>query len=240
MDIDSEFSEATIDETRRFGNVFGDGVVHAPANLDHCAHATAATPERSNLTSSLNNRSTPEEDIQKKHEAKATVIANRLIGQGLINSFTENYEKTTPDWISLLGQTVLPSDITSSDSRIIAAFRAVDSIICGQQGTFLLRRLAYVQLMRLFSFLEAVIKSDRENGRVFRKPCYRDASVAIDIYMTAQETSQNAGDLRRELKERKRRGRRWSELARPSPLFVLVYSDAAEQIINDFKYIGSA
>src|SRR4051812_43508417 len=100
------------------------------------------------------------------------------------------------EWIALLGKTTLPSDIASSDPRIIVAFQAVDSVICGQ-GTYLLRRLAYVQLMRLFCSLEAVIQSEREYGRLQRKPCYRDKTVAIDIYMSAQERHLDSRNLRR-------------------------------------------
>ncbi|KAH6883936.1 hypothetical protein B0T10DRAFT_463297 [Thelonectria olida] len=108
------------------------------------------------------------------------------------------------DWISLLGKTMMPDDIASSDPRIIAAFKAVDRVICGHEGTHLLRRLAYVQLIRIFTTLESIIRSERETGWVLRAPCYRDASVAVDIYMRAQEDRSHPDDLRRELKERKR------------------------------------
>ncbi len=175
----------------------------------------------------------PENDLG---EMRLTNLAHRLVGHDPINTFAENCDKTVGDWISLLGKTTLPSDITSSDPRIIAAFQAVDSVICGQ-GTNLLRRLAYIQLMRLFVSLEAIIKSDREIGRLHREPCYRDATVAIDIYMSAQAGHSNTGDLRRELKERKRCGRIWSGLARPSPLIVLMYAEAAEPIVYAFTLL---
>lgn len=161
---------------------------------------------------------------------QVTILAYQLVGHDPIHSFAENCDKTMGEWMALLGKTTLPSDIASSDPRIIVAFQAVDGVLCGQ-GTYLLRRLAYVQLMRLFVFLEAVIKSERESGRLHRKPCYRDTTVAIDVYMNAQERRSNTSALRRELQERKRFGRSWSDLAGPSPLFVLVYSDAAEPIV---------
>ena len=148
-----------------------------------------------------------------------------------MNLFAKNCENAITDWISLLGKTTLPGDVASSDSRIIAAFKAVDRIICGQEGTYLLRRLAHVQLMRIFTTLESIIRSERETGRVPREPCYRDASVAVDIYMNAQEDRSHPEALRRELKERKRAGRSWSVLAGPSPLFTMIYSEAAEPIV---------
>jgi len=134
-------------------------------------------------------------------------------------------------WISMLKKTTLPSDITSSDPTITTAFRGIDSVISEQQGTYLLRRLAYIQLMRLFASLQDIIQADRENERIRLEPSERVASVAMNIYLSAQERSSNMGNLRNKLKERKRSGRSWTDLARPSPLFVLIYSDSAEPIV---------
>lgn len=120
--------------------------------------------------------------------ARVTILSRRLVRHDdPLNLFTKNCIKTITDWISLLGQTTMPANFRSSDPRIIAAFKAVDRVIRGQDGTYLLRRLAYVQLMRIFITLESIIRAERENGRVPREPCYRDATIAIDIYMKAQE-----------------------------------------------------
>ncbi|KND86174.1 hypothetical protein TOPH_09198 [Tolypocladium ophioglossoides CBS 100239] len=170
------------------------------------------------------------EKIRKRKLARVTSLSHRLIGHEPLNSFAENCQKTIADWILLLRKTTLPSDIESSDPCIITAFKAVDSIICGQQGTYLLRRLAYVQFMRLFTSLEAIIKSERETRRIFREPGYGNASIAIDIYMSAQESHLHPDKLRRELRERKRAGRSWKVLAGPSPLFTMLYSEASEPI----------
>ncbi len=161
---------------------------------------------------------------------RVATLAHRFVGNDPINSFAKNYDKTVGDWIALFGKTMLPSGIASSDLCVVAAFRALDSVIC-RQGTYLLRRLTYIQLIQLFVSLETIIKSDRENGQIYRKPRYRDATVAIDIYINAQERRSNIGDLRHELKERKRCGKRWGYLTRHSPLFVLTYSDTANPIV---------
>ncbi|KAK4243624.1 hypothetical protein C7999DRAFT_18045, partial [Corynascus novoguineensis] len=95
-------------------------------------------------------------------------------------------------------------------------------------------------LSRLFVSLEAIIKSDRENWRLPRKPCCRDATVAIDIYVAAQPGHPDTSDLRRKLKERKRRARIWSELARPSPLIVLMYSGETEPMMYDHRKMDTA
>jgi hypothetical protein len=149
-----------------------------------------------------------------------------------MNLFAQNCVNVIADWISLLGKTTLPGDLASSDPLFIDAFKAVDWIIRGKEGTYLLRRLAYVQLMQIFTLLESIIRSERENGRASREPCYRDATIAINIYMKAQEDLSHPDALRRELKERKRAGRSWSDLAgQSSPLFTMIYSEAAESIV---------
>lgn len=182
-------------------------------------------------TTSLKSPGKDLEKIRKRKLARVTSLSHRLVGKEPLNSFAENCQKTIADWISLLSKTTLPSDIESSDPCIITAFKAVDSVICGHQGTYLLRRLAYIQLMRLFASLEAIIKSERETGRIFREPGYGNASIAIDIYMSAQESHLHPYDLRSELRERKRTGRRWKDLAGLSPPLVLMYSEASEPIV---------
>jgi hypothetical protein len=162
---------------------------------------------------------------------RVTFLSNRLIGDGPIDTFAANCEKTFLDWIKLLSRVTLPEDIQSTDPRIMTAFKAVDSVIRGQ-GINALQRLAHVQLLRLFDLLEAIVKTDRVTGRIHRERHYRDHHVAMDIYMSAQEAHSNTNDLRTKIRTcRKRLSNRWSVLAKASPLFVLVYSDAAESIV---------
>ncbi|KAK6065237.1 hypothetical protein SCUP234_12652 [Seiridium cupressi] len=169
--------------------------------------------------------------MNKRKLSRIMSLSSRLIGYDPIEVFAENCEQTFPDWITLLRDTTLPNGITSQDPRIIAAFKAVDSVI-GGQGTHLLQRLANVQLVRLFSLLKEIIESDADGGRIVRKPYYGNAKIAMDIYLGAQETQLKIREFRKKLKEgRKRFSKRWNDLARPSPLFVLVYSDAAERIM---------
>ncbi|KAI0120604.1 hypothetical protein BJ170DRAFT_646674 [Xylariales sp. AK1849] len=62
----------------------------------------------------------------------------------------------------------------------------------------------------------------------------------MDIYLSAQETQSNTKGFRKTLIEgRKRFSKRWADLATPSPLFVLIYSDVAEAIVKDFKKVDN-
>ena len=117
-------------------------------------------------------------------QVRVASFSRQLLGDDTIATFARNFKETLPDWIALLRKTTLPVDITSADPRIMVTFQTVDSIICGQ-GTDLLRRLANFQLTRFFKSLEVIIKADRNNGRIHRVP-YRDAKIAMDIYLGAQ------------------------------------------------------
>ncbi|EXL39880.1 hypothetical protein FOCG_17547 [Fusarium oxysporum f. sp. radicis-lycopersici 26381] len=173
------------------------------------------------------------EKISKENSAYIMSLSYRLVGPESLKAFAENCEKTIPDWYSLLKKTTLPDFADSSHPCIISAFKAVDSIICGKQGTYLLRRLAYIQLMRLFTSLEAMIKSERQAGSIPRKRGHSNANIALDIYLSAQHKTTCISDLRRELKERKRTGRSWTNLAEPSPLLAMMYSTASEPILYE-------
>lgn len=201
----------TIHQNWRDTSVVGKATLH---------HPIRRAPKRSDA-----------EALRTKQKAHAVWVCHELMGTDPLQSLTKNYENIMADWTSLKNETAIPNNASSSHPRIIHAFKAVDSVICGRQGSTLLRRLAYVQLMRLFAFLQDIIRFERETGRVVRGRYCRDASVALDIYMSAQEGTSNPDDLRRQLKERKRAGRSWKILSKPSPLFVLLYSDAAESIM---------
>lgn len=49
--------------------------------------------------------------------------------------------------------------------------------------------------------------------------------------MKAQEDRSQTDALRREIKERKRAGRSWRDLAGPPPLFTMIYSEAAGSVV---------
>jgi hypothetical protein len=145
-----------------------------------------------------------------------------------ITYFIKNYQTTLAGWISLVLKTSLPVGVLSSDARVVTAFRVLDSTM-NKPGV--LSRLAYIQLIRTFRTLEERIAEDRRCGRIHREIGYRNASVAVDIYMSAQNSRLDVNALRRELLERKRTGRRWTELAGPSPLCLMLYSSESEIVV---------
>lgn len=131
----------------------------------------------------------------------------------------------------MLRKTTLPPHVASSDTRVIAAFGAVDNVISEKQSTRVLQWLAYMRLMALFDHLKPVVKSERENGESHRERGDRDISAIMDIYDNAQRRCSNTRASRDALAEHRRTGKRVRTLAGPSPLFLLVYSAEAETVM---------
>ena len=157
---------------------------------------------------------------------KTLEIVPSLVRHDVITFFANHFEKALDSWISILTKTTIPDNVTSSDPCVLNSFQLLDQARSG--GDIILSRLAYIQLAYVFESLQRIIASDRRNGQLpARRTGYRDASIATDIYIEAQE---QAVTSRNEVKQRNRVARRWRTLAGPSPIFVIIYSEAAEKL----------
>ena len=168
--------------------------------------------------------------LSERDMSRIQEISSKLARDGTVNFLTEIGRLTLINGTYLIRQTTIPVHIQSSDPRILGAFRTIDNIILGPKDD-LLKRIAYMQLMNVFNSLEKIISADRSNGLIHRATGYRDATVAIDIYASAQEKNGNIPLLRRNLLERKRSARRWLQLAGSSPFLLIAYSNIAERIV---------
>ncbi|KAL8295056.1 hypothetical protein RB601_003574 [Gaeumannomyces tritici] len=158
-------------------------------------------------------------------------ICTRLVHKHPVAHFIQKFESVLGRWSFLLSQTKLSCEIPSTDRRVITVLRALDQVITAGNGDKLLSRLARVQLVRVLDILEARVAMERQGGHLHRRSGYRNASIVLDIYMSAQ-AEVFPFVSRRTLTERKRVAKRWSELAGPWPLFLLVYSEEAEEIVQ--------
>ncbi|KAH8910569.1 hypothetical protein BR93DRAFT_274883 [Coniochaeta sp. PMI_546] len=176
-------------------------------------------------------------DRKHKRATQLKSLSSRLVRPDAIECFANNCEKIWEDWTSLLRKTTLPPNVASSDTRVIAAFRALGSVISEKQSTCVLRWLAYARLMALFDSLKPVLKAERENGDAHRERGDRDISAVIDIYENAQRPSDRRG-LRDVILKHRRTGKRVESLAGPSPLFLLIYSDEAEMVMYAVSHMS--
>lgn len=146
--------------------------------------------------------------------------------------FLRSCENIYLAWTSLQQSTMFASDIPCTDTQVTSALSHLDAIITDRGNSRILRRFAYIQLSRTLTSLYELISNDREY--VPARPRKRQVhSVAVDIYLRAQ-----TGKSRRsELLRRMSLGKRWSDLAGPSPLLVATYSDDAEQAVYGSVFV---
>ncbi|KAM5357287.1 hypothetical protein ACJZ2D_016424 [Fusarium nematophilum] len=173
----------------------------------------------------------PDGQEESVAEIMVNTLCARLVHQWEIMNFLRAFESVITPWSKLLSDTTPPDDVLSTDGRFIGALRILDLAIAARENNArLLSRLAYVQLHRLMKFLERRVALDRRAGRFHRRRGYQNASIVLDIYMSAQN---HPSPSRRSLIERKCLAKRWNDLAGPWPIFVLVYSEEAEKIMFD-------
>lgn len=169
-----------------------------------------------------------------------TQLSQCIFGWAPGHTFVDNCKKTLADWASLLAKVIVPEDVASGDPGFVAAFAILEGVLSGNQTTALLRRLAFVEMMRLSDTLQVVIKSERDNRRLYRPSGCGDASMVMDVHGRALQSNNNSSssgkplaneEVRRIVRERRRTGRRYVCLAGPSPLCLLAYSGVVETFV---------
>lgn len=197
-------------------------------SLDEC------NDDRMDLDAPSSNEE-PAENMPNSHQVygipdMVSMFCKRLLCEGAIIGFSAALESVAIPWFRLLRDAAVPHNARSQDSRFVRAFKALDlAIKVPDSSCPLLPRLAIVQLFHMIKTLEARVARDRKAGCIASRSGYRDASIALDVYASAQ--SQISPPSRNSLIHRKRLAKRWSELAGPWPLFVLIYSQEAETIM---------
>ena len=162
--------------------------------------------------------------------SEISVVAQRLIKKDSVVYFLNNcrliYESLMPSIV----QQPLVCDSNSVEESVIAAFDTIQVLVNRKHIHRLLLRFAYIHLVRVIDIYKAVAAKDRVGGQVNREPGQRDITVAIDLYLAAKKNSKG-GLSRGKLLDCHRRGKRWSFLAGPSSISVLVFSRVADTIV---------
>lgn len=197
--------------------------------------AAAAVRKRKQKPTPRIPRQNPERRLHTRHWGLQLVP--RLVRHDVTAFFATHFEEALDTWISILTQTTIPGNVASSDPCVIHAFRLLDN--ARGSGDPVRSRLAYIRLTQVFEAVEKNVARNRQHGRLpaeKRTRGYRNACIAVDIYIDAQE---QAGTSRADVKEYRRIARRWRILSGPSPLFIIIYTDAAEGLAYvQHRYTG--
>lgn len=155
------------------------------------------------------------------------VVAQQLVRAEAKVTFAQNIFEIYKFWLQLVHSTTLSHNMTSMDAGVVAAFQAIDNVI--ESNAYRLARLAYARLPVVMSSLHAIISVDRKQGRIHTAAGYRNASVALDIYLSAQRSG--VGVMRKKLAKRVRLANRWAHLGGSQPLLLVSFPDVADNIM---------
>ncbi|KAH6646834.1 hypothetical protein BKA67DRAFT_580687 [Truncatella angustata] len=161
---------------------------------------------------------------QKTKQAQPTmeVLAENLLVTTPALHIAQNYSLMMETWIRLERAAAFPANISSTDPRVSNAFEiAMRAINSGD----IISRLGYCSLLKVFSSLELLIKSERRLGI---HPAEKDTKIAIDRF---RAISGEHNWPRSAVIELRRRARRWKYLAGPLVFFLMIYSERVEPIV---------
>jgi hypothetical protein len=161
-----------------------------------------------------------------------TSIAQNLITYNATTFLIDNYQSICKNWTSLLERTPPVGTCSSATTSILVAqLDVVRSIIMNRETPSLMLRLAYVQFVRVMEDLKDAAAAERLAGREPRERGRRDASIAIDYYLTFKGVTSDKAFSRTQVSRCMDIGRRWYSLEGPSPLLLCAYSDVADEIV---------
>ncbi|KAM3548435.1 hypothetical protein ARSEF4850_009411 [Beauveria asiatica] len=153
--------------------------------------------------------------------------AKDFIRDDVIRYFLDTWEVTLANWMLLLHKTALPEDGIYSAQQMATAVNALESVIAGEE--LLPAKFGYLQLVNFLDALETRIQLQKDNGQECKRKSA--ATIAFDQYLAVQghKGKKNGKDA---LSYKLEIGRRWKELASPSSLLLLAFSDAAEDFVG--------
>lgn len=175
-------------------------------------------------------RRRPGPDANVRGAQQLMPLPDLLLRRDAAEYFISACESMVVKWMSLETTTALLEGTTSSDPRIILAFKTLDRLFDSESDIYIIR-MAYIQLGRLIRRLEIMIKSERQAGILHREHRYRDSSISIDMYMSAKEPVKDIVQVRKQLIERRVISMRWGILVGSTPFLSLIFSETAEKIM---------
>ncbi|KAI1291205.1 hypothetical protein F5Y03DRAFT_403550 [Xylaria venustula] len=159
-------------------------------------------------------------------------MAQKLWANDTASRLLRDSNLALQDWKHLLELTTLPAKIASSDPAVATKIGHLDSMIVGNHGKFI-SRLAHIQFVQVMETLEAIIAKERSSGLI--EPQRERESAKNAAYRKYREASARPVGAQ-QLYNLKRYCKRYQTLARPSPLFILAYTDEVDIVVKSFSY----
>jgi hypothetical protein len=195
----------------------------------HCSQAFLATvPSASRIRG---HQVVRKRSRRKRSLAQTMPCALLFVRENAIENFARTWKLTLSAWNLLLLKTTIPQTISIADLNMSASVKVLHNTIAAREGSSLPPRFGYVQLARFLGALEERIKEGKGHGLIPLERGRVNASIAIDMFLDAQDAGSNDLLTRRKIWEFKRIGKRWETMIGPSVLLLSIYSDVAESFV---------
>lgn len=166
-------------------------------------------------------------DVRNARESGGPPAKNTpqsFIRRNPITYFLNTWETILAAWMTLLLKTTIPNDGPITTQRMTMAVNALESVMSGHGP--LPARFGYLQLANFLNSLEKRIQVQKDSGEEMSRKS--NTILAFDQYLIAQGLDPKNKNIRANVSHKRWIGRHWQDLAGPSSLLLIVYSDAAE------------
>jgi hypothetical protein len=160
-------------------------------------------------------------------------IARGLIRNDAVVRWVDNAEQIYNFWVALGKGAAIREQKNGleTDEHVITAFQFLDSSLKESCSANPLTRLAHVALVQKLDEVKELVEVNRLRGRVRPRSGYRNASIAMDLYLAAQRDVVDRSQARKQLHRRLRHSKRWTAIAGPCVFLVMIYGEEAEKIM---------
>jgi hypothetical protein len=93
-------------------------------------------------------------------------LTGSLVRQNIRGFFKGNYKNIFRVWVSLLKETTLSHNTTSSDKYVAHAFKAINNVFENQNTPPLFLRLAYIQFNDMIKTVQFIASNHRHHGQI--------------------------------------------------------------------------
>lgn len=144
----------------------------------------------------------------------------------------QHIERIHGFWVALLhSRGSITGGQPQWQKNAINIFRQIDDFMNKNQDNHRLRRMAFIGLAILIEDTKKAIAVNRRNGGIECRPGQRNASLAVDLYLAAQEPIVNRKRAKSQLNRLLATSRRWLALSKGCPLLSVAFSANAEKIM---------
>lgn len=135
-------------------------------------------------------------------------------------------------WVTLYrSKSLITRSEPNWQEQVVDVFRRIDDYIASKEGVPQLQRIGYVGLAMLMEEVKRVIALRRRHGGIRGKRGQRNASLALDLYLSALGAVPHRRHAKMQISRQLELGRRWQTLSTCCPLLSVTCVEKADIVM---------